>query len=91
MNILLMYKSEDKVWERIISLELSSYKSFFKPQVKIALERNGLSWPTSYSVNHKGEEYEKQIVSDSMSTHYDHWLKTLHPAAFHCVNNSESM
>ena len=31
----------DKVSERIISLEFSSYKSFFTPGFKIALKRNG--------------------------------------------------
>ena len=37
----LIYNSKDKVSERIILLEFSSYKSFFSPRVKIALERNG--------------------------------------------------
>jgi len=41
MDISLIYNSKDKVSERIISLEFSSYKSFFTPRVKIALERNG--------------------------------------------------
>ena len=41
MDISLIYNSKDKVSERIILLEFSSYKSFFSPRVKIALERNG--------------------------------------------------
>jgi len=41
MDISLIYNSKDKVSERIILLEFSSYKSFFTPRVKIALERNG--------------------------------------------------
>jgi len=41
MDISLIYNSKDKVSERIILLEFSSYKSFFTLCVKIALERNG--------------------------------------------------
>ena len=41
MDISLIYNSLDKVSESIISLEFSSYTSFFTPRVKIALERNG--------------------------------------------------
>mgnify|MGYP006890280943 CR=1 FL=1 len=33
-----IYNSKDKVSERIILLEFSSYKSFFTPRVKIAWE-----------------------------------------------------
>ena len=40
MDILLIYNSIDKVSERIMPLEFSSYKSFFTPRVEIALERN---------------------------------------------------
>jgi len=41
MDISLIYNSKDKVSERIMSLEFSSYKSFFTSRVEIALERNG--------------------------------------------------
>ena len=41
MDISLIYNSKDKVSERIILLEFSSYKSFFSPRVEIAFERNG--------------------------------------------------
>ena len=41
MDISLIYNSKDKVSERIILLEFSSYKRVFTPRVKIALERNG--------------------------------------------------
>jgi len=37
----LVCNSKEKVSERIILLEFSSYKSFFTPRVKIASERNG--------------------------------------------------
>jgi len=40
MDISLIYNHKDKVLELIILLEFSSYKSFFTPHVKIALERN---------------------------------------------------
>jgi len=40
-DISFIYNSKDKVSERIISLEFSSYKSFFTPRVKIGFERNG--------------------------------------------------
>ena len=38
MDIPLIYNSKERI---IILLEISSYKSFFPPRVKIALERNG--------------------------------------------------
>jgi len=41
MDISFIYNSNEKISERIILLKLSSYKSFFTPRVKIALERNG--------------------------------------------------
>jgi len=41
--------------------------SFLMPRVKIGLEFD--------IVNHKGEGHEKQIVSDSMNTHNDYYLK----------------
>ena len=52
--------------ESIISLEFSSYKSFFTQHVKMAKANRNLI------VNHKGEEHEKQIVSDSMYSQNDH-------------------
>ena len=41
MDISLIYHSIEKISERFILLEFSSYKSFFTPRVKIALEKNG--------------------------------------------------
>ena len=71
MDISLIYNSKDKVSELIILLEFSSYKSFFTPRVKIALE----SLPKFDIDNHKGKEREKQIVSDGMYNHNDNYLK----------------
>jgi len=41
MDISFIYNINEKISERIILLEFSSYKSFFTPRVKIASERNG--------------------------------------------------
>ena len=43
--------------------------------MKIVLKTNAIKANQNCIVNHKGEEHEKQIVSDSIYTHNDHYLK----------------
>ena len=42
---------------------------------KLALKEMAKAHPNFDIVNHKGEGHEKQIVSDSMNTHNDYYLK----------------
>ena len=62
MDISLIYNSKDKVSERIILLEFSSYKSFFTPHGKIALERNGLSLDLELLKVNKSENYSSNVT-----------------------------
>ena len=63
------------------------FKSFFHAACEICLVKKFLKLQKFNIVNDIRDEHEKHIVSDSMFKHNDHYL---HPAAFHCVNNSES-
>jgi len=74
MDILLIYNSIDKVSERIILLEFSSLKVSSRRVWKLPWKEMAKAYWNCID-NYEREELEKQIVSDSMYKHNDHYLK----------------